>query len=107
MVKSAKPWGVRRETITHSSAPSSLGRSRLTPGRGYRGTIPKGVVQVLAWAWENPIAVQSDYARANSTDVAFAASMGWLSTISPDGHSYSKLWRITAEGLITLRDALT
>lgn len=34
--------------------------------------------------------------------VALAASLGWLTTISPDGQTYTRQWRLTAAGLQAL-----
>lgn len=78
------------------------GRSRAVAGIGYLGPIPSQVWEVLTKAWEAPIFLASNYARELATAVSFAASMGWLSTISPDGKSYSRQWHITKEGLLAL-----
>lgn len=79
-----------------------LGRSRAVAGIGYLGPIPPRVWDILTKAWAAPIYLASNYARENSIPVAFAASMGWLSTIAPDGKSYSRQWHLTKEGLLAL-----
>lgn len=38
-------------------------------------------------------------AREASTEVALAASMGWISTVSLDGAGYGRMWNVTAEGV--------
>jgi len=84
-----------------------LTASRAAAGVGYFGDIPNGVWEALAHAWEHPFSVASNFARENSVEVAFAASMGWLSTISPTGRAYTRLWHLTAEGEISLRNRET
>lgn len=34
--------------------------------------------------------------------VALAASLGWITTISPDGAQHSRRWHVTQEGLNAL-----
>jgi len=60
------------------------------------------VWEVLTKAWESPIYLASNYAREEAISVSFAASMGWVTTIAPDGKSYSRQWHITKEGLLAL-----
>lgn len=79
------------------------GRSRAVAGIGYLGDIPTEVWGVLSHAWAAPIFLASNYAREHTVSVAFAASMGWLSNIAPDGMSYSRQWHITKEGLTALQ----
>lgn len=80
-----------------------VGRSRPTAGRGYLGDIPDEVWQVVDRAWSAPFYISSNYARANSIATAFAASMGWITNITPDGHGYTRQWHITKEGLVALQ----
>ena len=80
-----------------------VGRSRPAAGTGYLGPIPESVWEVLRTAWQAPIWIAGNYARAMSPDVAFAASMGWLSNIMPDGLAFSRQWHITKEGLMALQ----
>ena len=80
-----------------------VGRSRASAGTGYLGPIPDAVWEVLQVAWSAPIFIAGNYARSMSPSVAFAASMGWLSNITPDGQSYSRQWHITKEGLMALQ----
>lgn len=72
-------------------------------GVGYLGPIPEDVWTLLEIAWETPIAVSSNLAREHAPLIAFAASLGWLSTIQPNGQAFSRLWRITSEGLVAFR----
>lgn len=58
---------------------------------------------VLSAAWETPFHISSNAAREAAIPVAFAASMGWLSNINPEGKSYSRKWHVTQEGLVALR----
>ena len=78
-----------------------LGRTRhIPPSTGYTGRIPKTLWDVLRLAWEGGgIAVSSNYAREASREVALAASIGWISTVSLDGKHYHRVWNITAEGV--------
>ena len=79
-----------------------LARSRTTPGVGYRARIPQGVWDVMAHVWAHPITVSSNYARERAEWVALAASLGWISTIAPDGSTHVRSWRLTKEGLMAL-----
>lgn len=80
-----------------------LARSRQVPGTGYLGQYPEEALEVLQYAWSHPFSASSNYARSNSIAVAFAASLGWISNIAPDGRTFSRHWHVTAEGLLVLR----
>mgnify|MGYP001555002671 CR=1 FL=1 len=85
----------------------SLSKRTLAPSRPstsvmYTGPIPSGVWEVLDRVWRHPLAIASDYTRLNQAEVSFAASMGWISNIAPDGHGYTRHWRLTVEGLVNL-----
>ncbi len=82
--------------------PKFLARSRPTAGVGYRGNIPEPVWDILAAIWTLPVTVSSNLARENSEWIAFAASMGWISTITPDGTVHTRSWHLTKEGLVAL-----
>lgn len=71
---------------------------------GYMGSMPPGAIEVVRHVWKGPLAIESNYARSNRVEVAFAASMGWLTVIHPDGRSYDRSWHITAEGLYAIRE---
>lgn len=82
------------------------GRSRhRTPihATGYFGPMPEELWEVLTVAWEAGLAVSSNMARELAPEVALAASMGWISTVSLDGRTYQRVWHITAEGMMVLR----
>lgn len=55
----------------------------------------------LLWhIYDNPIKVQSDYARAHASYIAMAASLGYI-TSEIKGH-FTREWRITSDGLLHL-----
>ena len=66
------------------------------------GPLPRGIWSVLRACHESPVAVQSDFARSHSWDLALAASQGWVSTVFPDGKTYGGRWFITAAGITAL-----
>jgi hypothetical protein len=74
--------------------------------RHYRGDYPAQLWLVLNLAHERYISVSGDWARSLASEVALAASLGWLSNIAPDGQTYSNKWRITPAGLTALMDIL-
>lgn len=53
--------------------------------------------------WEQPLALESNYARANRNEIAALASLGYISVIAPDGLSFMREWHITAPGLVALK----
>lgn len=78
--------------------------SRAAPPEPYIGTYPRQAVEVCRHVWKHPLALESNYARQYRVEVAFAASMGWITVIHPDGHSYDRAWHITAAGLIAIKE---
>lgn len=80
----------------------TLGKSKLTSGRPYNGIPPEEVWHVLETAYSAPIFIASNYAREMSTEVSFAASMGWLSTLTLNGQHYTRRWHVTREGITAL-----
>lgn len=82
-----------------------LARSRSTAGSGYLGDIPDPVWETLACIWTQPVTVSSNLARDQSEWIAFAASMGWISTITPDGQQHTRAWHLTKEGLQALENS--
>lgn len=58
---------------------------------------------MLEAIWLSPLPLEANDARANRHEVAMLASLGYISTIAPDGMSYTRAWRITAEGFHALR----
>jgi hypothetical protein len=71
---------------------------------GYIGPTPAGAIEVVRHVWKGPLSLESNYARTNRIEVAFAASMGWLTIIHPDGRSYDRAWHVTNEGLFALKE---
>lgn len=81
----------------------NIGRSRHTAGVGYLGSIPEEVWDVVERAWARPFTISSDYARSNALAVAFAASLGYITNITPSGKDLSRSWHVSLEGTIALR----
>lgn len=80
----------------------SLAPNRVAPTIGYSGKLPEDTLQVLMDAWDQPIYVASNYARQHLTTVALCASLGWLSTVTPDGRDFDRRWHLTSAGFNTL-----
>ena len=70
----------------------------------YLGPIPDEVWEVLLSAWDLPIYIASNFARAQRHAVALAASIGWISNIAPDGLDYSDRWHLTHSGAQALEN---
>lgn len=71
--------------------------------RGYHGDYPEPLFEILEAAHEvGGISIQSDLARAHALYVALAASIGWLSTVDPEGYQFGGRWRLTPAGLTAL-----
>lgn len=68
----------------------------------FRGHYPPEAWVVLHDTWSGGISVQSDYARSKADLVAFLASVGWITTIAPDGYTYTRRWRLSPAGLEAL-----
>lgn len=68
----------------------------------YRGAYPEALWEVLRMSYDRGISVQSDFARHFAHSLALAASLGFITTIEPDGNGYNGRWRITASGLYAL-----
>jgi hypothetical protein len=60
------------------------------------------VWDIVTVAWEVGIAVSSNMAREWSKEIALAASLGWISTVSLDGRTSHRVWNVTAEGVTAL-----
>lgn len=58
--------------------------------------------QTLYRTFTSPYSVSSDFARAKSQEVAALASLGLITT-KVGKQSYGRIWRITEEGIETLR----
>lgn len=79
-------------------------RSRLKVGRGYNGPLPPDLWLVVTVAWEHGIAVSANFARQYAPEVALAASLGWISTVSLDGTEALRHWNVTQEGVTALNN---
>lgn len=56
------------------------------------------LTEVLTRAYDFPFTIQSDFARSHADVVGVAASLGFLTTILPDG-TPTREWRVTPRGL--------
>lgn len=54
--------------------------------------------------WDEPVFLASNYARKHLTALCACASLGWVSTIRPDGKAYEQQWHITHWGLRALEE---
>lgn len=70
----------------------------------YHGPLPDSIWLTMLKVWTSPVAIQGDFARSNAEDVALAASLGWISTVDPNGLAYRRSWRITVSGLSALHN---
>lgn len=86
---------------------SRVTRSRHRVGVGYVGPLPTELYEVVATCHSPGVAVSSNYARERSTYLALAASIGWVSTVSLDGHSFGRVWHATLEGLHALTSRIS
>lgn len=59
-------------------------------------------MRVVKVVYDDPLSVQSDLARAQAQWVAAAASLGYITTESPDG--FGRRWRLTADGIYALKE---
>ena len=69
---------------------------------GFRGHLPEAAYEVLSRVYDRPLALASNYARENLPVVCLLASLGYISTVHPDGRDYGAVWRLTAAGLHAL-----
>lgn len=68
----------------------------------YHGPLPGGLWDILQNIWVAPLGISGDHARTYAREVALLASMGWISTVSPDGRTFGRTWHITAAGVTAL-----
>ena len=92
--------------MTKSNNTGTAARSRPKRGVGYFGPYPEALREVLEQASRQGFAVASNFSREFSTEVALAASLGWISTVSHDGRSCGRTWNVTLEGQSALRSIL-
>lgn len=64
--------------------------------------IPPEVFEVLEEVHEAPLSVQSNFARAYAPFVAAAASLGWITTLSPRTGTFGRSWLISPQGAVAL-----
>src|SRR5688572_27924725 len=86
---------------TSSSAVPSTGTSTSEPtGPRLTERLECDVADVVSFAHYNRLAIQSDWARVRATAVSAAASLGLITTESPEG--FGRVWHATALGLYWL-----
>jgi hypothetical protein len=76
-----------------------VGRSRASRPSGYFGPLHDDLWVVVERAWAEPFAISSNFARQYAIATATAASLGWITNVSPDGHHLSRRWHVSFEGL--------
>jgi len=81
-----------------------VGRDRASTSGGYFGPVTAEVWKVLSRAWDEPFYLSSNYAREHAIATALAASIGWITNVTPDGLNYTRTWHVTLEGLNALRN---
>lgn len=70
--------------------------------RAYSGPYPPAVWEVLDRVHRASVSVQSNFAREYAVEMALCASLGFVSTVAPDGRAYGTQWYITTAGLTAL-----
>lgn len=70
----------------------------------YQGPLPDGLWEVLEQCLNGGLALQGDFSRAYSPEVALAASLGFISVINTDGLAFRTKWHITSSGLVALEN---
>lgn len=63
--------------------------------------VSKDISAVIDRAFMGGVTVQSDFARANASILAMAASMGLITTKTSEG-DFGRTWRATCDGLLWL-----
>ena len=67
----------------------------------YHGPYPANLWTVLEVCHRlGSVSIQSNLARGAAIELALAASIGWITTVSPDGASHGARWRLTQAGLL-------
>lgn len=61
------------------------------------------VANVVSLAHYDRLSIQGDFARKFATELSAAASLGLVSTETPDG--FGRVWRATAKGILWLDGA--
>lgn len=62
----------------------------------------KPLYEVLYRTFTSPFSVSSDFSRYKAQEIAALASLGLITT-KVGKHQYGRIWRITEEGIETLR----
>lgn len=70
----------------------------------YIGPLPEGIWDILQNIWVAPLGISGDRSRHYALEIGLLASMGWISTVSPDGRTFGRTWHITAAGVTALEN---
>lgn len=85
---------------TPTTAPTTSFHPKPPAAPPYSGPLPEpDIWDVLLEAWARGIWTSGNFARAYAYTVGLAASLGWISTVTPDGRAYMPRWHITLEGI--------
>lgn len=76
----------------------------MSSSRIYTGELPAGIWSILENIWVAPIGISGDHSRTYAREIALLASIGWISTVSPDGKTFGRTWHITAAGFTALNN---
>ena len=61
-------------------------------------------LEVLEKIYERPQKIQSDFCRYRGWEIGALASLGFITTMFPDG-AFTRVWRVTSAGLKHLEEA--
>lgn len=64
--------------------------------------VPPEVFEVLEEVHEAPLSVQSNFARAFAPFIAAAASLGWITSLTPRANTFGRVWLLTPAGTTAL-----
>lgn len=83
---------------------TSYAHGHTAPCIQYLGPLPDDLEDVLTAVYEGGLAQAGDFTRSHITTINLLASLGFITTISPNLLDYSGRWLITVEGLIFLKE---
>jgi len=83
---------------------NSIPHGHTYQGLQYVGPLPEDLEDVLTAIYEGGLAQAGDFTRTHISTVNLLASLGFITTISPNLLDYSGRWLITVEGLIFLKE---
>ena len=99
-----KSWGqslLKRFGLPVSTSTSGahlMGPTKLeTTGPKLTDELEGLVAMVVTECYMGPVSIQSNFARSYAFELGVAASLGFISTETPDG--YTRAWRATTAGI--------